>query len=49
VRLPEHRHSFQQGLLEKLTIAKPAYEEGHRIDWDNATILETESKSGYRK
>jgi hypothetical protein len=33
VRLREHRHNLQQGLLEKSKLAQPAYEEGHRIGW----------------
>jgi hypothetical protein len=40
VRLHEHRHNLQQGLLEKSKLAKLAYEEGHRIGWDDARILE---------
>jgi hypothetical protein len=31
VRLREHRHNLQQGLLEKSKLAQPAYEEGHRV------------------
>jgi predicted GIY-YIG superfamily endonuclease len=49
VRLREHRHNLQQGLLEKSKLAQHAYEEGHRIRWDDARILEIESNSRYRK
>jgi hypothetical protein len=34
VRLREHRHTLQQGLLEKPKLAQHAYEEGHRVGWD---------------
>jgi hypothetical protein len=30
MRLLEHRHNLQQGLLEKSKLAQHAYEEGHR-------------------
>jgi hypothetical protein len=31
VRLREHRHNPQQGLLEKSKLAQHTYEEGHRV------------------
>jgi hypothetical protein len=49
VRLHEHRQNLQQGLLEKSKLAQHAYEEGHRVGWDDAKILELESNSMYRK
>jgi predicted GIY-YIG superfamily endonuclease len=49
VQLREHRHNLQQGFLEKSKLAQHAYEEGHRIEWDGARILEIESNSRYRK
>jgi hypothetical protein len=49
VRLREHRHSLQQDLLEKSKLAQHAYEEGHRVGWDDARVLEIESNSRYRK
>jgi Na+-translocating ferredoxin:NAD+ oxidoreductase RnfC subunit len=49
VRLREHRHNLQQGLLEKSKLAQRAYEEGHRVSCDEARILEIESNSRYRK
>jgi hypothetical protein len=45
----EHRHNLQQGLLAKSKLAQHAYEEGHRVGWDDARILEIESSSRYRK
>jgi hypothetical protein len=30
------------GLLEKPKLSQHAYEEGHRIDWDEARVLEIE-------
>jgi hypothetical protein len=41
VQLCEHRHNLKEGLLEK---SKPA-----QHAWDEARILEIESKSRYRK
>jgi predicted GIY-YIG superfamily endonuclease len=49
VRLREHRHSLQQGLLEKSKLAQPTYEEDHRAGWDDDRILEIQSNSRYRK
>jgi hypothetical protein len=49
VRLCEHRHSLKEGLLEKSKLAQHAYEERHRVSWDEARSLEIESNSRYRK
>jgi predicted GIY-YIG superfamily endonuclease len=48
-RLREHRHNLKEGHLEKSKLAQHAFEEGHRVDWDEARILEIESNSRYRK
>jgi hypothetical protein len=47
--LHEHRHNFQQGLLEISKLAQHAYEEDHRVGWDDARILKIESNGRYRK
>jgi hypothetical protein len=31
--------SIRQGLLEKSKLAQHAYEEGHRVGWDDARIF----------
>jgi hypothetical protein len=49
VRLRKHRHNLKEGLLEKSKLAQHAYEERHTVGWDDARILEIESKSRYRK
>jgi hypothetical protein len=49
VQIREHRHNLQQGLLEKSKLAQHAYEESHRIGWDEARIFGIKSKSRYRK
>jgi hypothetical protein len=49
MRLHEHRHNLREGLLEKSKLAQYAYEEGCRIGWDEARILEIESNNRYRK
>jgi hypothetical protein len=41
--------SRRQVLLENSKLAQHAYEEGHRVGWDGARILKTESNSRYRK
>jgi hypothetical protein len=49
VRLRERRHNLQQGLIEKSKLAQHAYEEGHRVGWDDTRILEIARNSRYRK
>jgi hypothetical protein len=49
MQLLEHRHNLKEGLLEKSKLAQHAHEEGHRVGWDDARILEIESISRYRK
>jgi hypothetical protein len=49
VLLRESRHNHQQGLLEKSRLAQHAYEEGHRVGWDEARNLEIKSNSRGRK
>jgi hypothetical protein len=46
--LYEHRHSLRESPLEKLKVVQPAYEEGHRVGWDEAKILEIEINSKHR-
>jgi hypothetical protein len=47
--LREHRHIPQESLLEKSKLAQHAYEEVHRVSWNDAKILEIENNSRYRK
>jgi hypothetical protein len=49
MRLHEHSHNLQQGLLGKSKLAQHAYEEGHKVGWDDARVLEIERNSMYRK
>jgi hypothetical protein len=42
-------HIFSNSVLEKLKLSKHAYEEGHKVDWDEARILDIESHRKYRK
>jgi predicted GIY-YIG superfamily endonuclease len=39
MRLREHRHNFKEGLLEESKLAQHAYEEGHKVIWDEGRIL----------
>jgi hypothetical protein len=43
------QHNLKEGLLEKSKLAQHAYEEGHRVGWDEARILKIESNSRYRR
>jgi hypothetical protein len=47
--LREHRHYLKEGILEKSKLVECTYEEGHRVGWYEARILEIESNSRYRK
>jgi hypothetical protein len=49
MRLREHGHNIKERLLEKSKLSQLAYEEGHRVSWDEARILEIESNNRYRK
>jgi hypothetical protein len=49
MRLHEHIHNLQQGLLEKSKLAQHTYEESHRVGWDNARILEIKRNTMHRK
>jgi hypothetical protein len=49
VRIREHRHNLKEGLLDKSKLAQQAYEEDHRVGWDEARVIEIESNSRYRK
>jgi predicted GIY-YIG superfamily endonuclease len=48
VRIREHKHNLNEGILDKSKLAQHAYEEGHRVDWDEARVLEIESHSRYK-
>jgi hypothetical protein len=48
VRIRENRHNLKD-LLEISKLARHAHEESHRVGWDEASVLETESNSRYRK
>jgi predicted GIY-YIG superfamily endonuclease len=49
VRLHEHRHNLKESFSRKIKISQQAYAEGHKVCWDEATILENESNSRHRK
>jgi hypothetical protein len=42
-------HNLKEGLHDKSKLAQHAYEEGHRVCWDEGRVLEIESNSRYRK
>jgi hypothetical protein len=41
--------TFRRLDLSRPQVAQHTYEEGHRISWDEARVLEVESNSRYRK
>jgi hypothetical protein len=49
VSIKEHKYNLRQGLLEKLELAQHAYEEGHKICWYEAGVLQIEPNIIYRK
>jgi predicted GIY-YIG superfamily endonuclease len=40
VRSKEHKYNLTQGLIEKPKLAQHAYEEGQKICWNEAKVLE---------
>jgi hypothetical protein len=48
VQFLAHRHYLKEGLLEKSKLTQHAYEESHRVGWDEVKILEIENNSKYR-
>jgi hypothetical protein len=40
--------NLKEGLLEKSKLAQHAYEQGHRVGWDEARVLKIESNNRYR-
>jgi predicted GIY-YIG superfamily endonuclease len=49
VRIKEHKYNLTQGLLKKSKLAQYAYEEGHKIRWNEAKVLKIETNTTYRK
>jgi predicted GIY-YIG superfamily endonuclease len=49
VHIKEHKYNLTQGLLEKSQVAQYAYEEGHKICWNEAKVLHIEPNTTYRK
>jgi hypothetical protein len=43
--LKDHKYNPTQGLLEKSKLAQHAYEEAHKICWNEAKILQSESNT----
>jgi hypothetical protein len=49
VRFKEQKYNLIQGLIEKLKLAQHAYEEGHKICWNEAKVLQIAPNTTYRK
>jgi hypothetical protein len=47
--IKEHKYNLTQGLLDKSKLAQPAHEEGHKLCWNEAKVLQIEPKTTYRK
>jgi hypothetical protein len=49
VHIKEHKYNLTQSLLEKSKLAQHAYEEGHKICWEKAKVLQIDPNTTYRK
>jgi hypothetical protein len=49
VCIKEHKYNLTKSLLEKPKIAQHAYEEGHKVYWNEANVLQIEPNTTYRK
>ena len=49
LRLKEHKTNCEKAELEKLAVAKHSWTNDHRIKWNEASILATESHKFSRK
>jgi hypothetical protein len=49
VCIKECKCNLTQGLLEKSKLAQHAYEEGHKICWNKARVMQIERNTTYRK
>jgi hypothetical protein len=49
VRIKEHKYNLTQGFLEKSKLVQHAYEEGHKICWNEAKVLQIGPNTTYRK
>jgi hypothetical protein len=49
VLIKKHRYNLSHCLLEKSKLAQHAYEEGHKICWNEAKVLQVKPNTTYRK
>jgi hypothetical protein len=49
VRLKVHKYNLKEGLRERSKLAAHAFEEGHKMAWDQAEMLDAECNSLCRK
>jgi hypothetical protein len=49
VHIKEHKYNLTQGMHEKSKLPQHAYEEGHKICWKEAKVLQIEPNPTYRK
>jgi hypothetical protein len=47
--IKEHKHNLAQSLFQKSKSAQHGYEEGHKIGWEEAKLLQIEPNITYRK
>jgi hypothetical protein len=48
VRIKEHKYNLTQGLLENSKLAQRSYEEGHKLGWNEAKVLQIGPNTTYR-
>jgi hypothetical protein len=49
VRIKEHKYNLTQDLLEKSKLVQHAYEEGHKMCWNEAKVLQIEPNTKYKE
>jgi hypothetical protein len=49
VHIKKHKYNLAQGLPEKSKLAQHAHEEGNKIHWKQAKVLQIEPNTTYRK
>jgi hypothetical protein len=42
LRIKDHKYNLTQGLIEKSKLTQHAHEEGHKICWNEAKVMQIE-------
>jgi hypothetical protein len=49
ISIRHHKYNLREGYVDKCKLASHAFDEGHRIDWINMKIFQSEPITIYRK